>query len=178
MPLSLCPSHPFPVPRSKYRLQRGWGRYFPLRPLAEGLASQAFRFRQGAVEYVVRVNELSEGFRKGLVVSRRFAAPTLPIPRSSRSAAWGGGQAFCVSRRAPGVRLHDLDAARLARMAAPVARVMAAVAAAGLEGTSGFGRFDAGGAAPYANWRAFLGAPADSCRFDWGAAGRVRTGQS
>src|SRR5689334_17391163 len=121
------------VPRAEIQdtLRRGWGDISDLRPLAEGLASQAFGFRHGAAEYVVRVNESIEGFEKDLFVSRRFATPNLPIPEVLQIDRLGGGQAFCVSRRAPGVRLHDLDTARLARMAAPVERVLAAVAAAG-----------------------------------------------
>lgn len=161
------------VAPSKIRkmLRQRWGDVSDLDPLAEGLCSQAFGFRLGGAEYVVRVNESIEGFEKDRFVSRRFASRDLPIPEVLDVGCLDGGHAFCISRRAPGVRLHELDAAALARMVAPVAQVLAAIAASDLAGTAGFGRFDTGGVAPDASWREFLTGVADPSRFDWAAAG-------
>jgi hygromycin-B 4-O-kinase len=53
--------------------------------------------------------------------------------------------AFCVSRRLPGVRLHDVDEARLSQLGGPAIQPMATMAAVDVEGTHGFGRFDATG---------------------------------
>lgn len=165
------PKPSIPPAEIRFLLPHRWDDASDLYPLAEGLASQAFGFRLGAAEYVVRINRSIEGFEKDRFVGRKFATPALPIPEILDVGHLDREHAYCISRRAPGVRLCDLDAPATARIVAPVAGVMAALAASDLEGTTGFGRFDARGAAPYASWREFLTGVGDPSHFDWRAAG-------
>lgn len=74
-------------------------------PLPEGLASQAYAFRQESTPYVVRVGRSPWGDRKDAFVWRAFASPALPIPEILRVDIVGE-VALCISRRAPGARLR------------------------------------------------------------------------
>ena len=153
-------------------LRERWGDVSGFSRLAEGLASQAFSFRHDAAEYVVRINGSIAGFEKDSYVSRRFASSALPIPEVVSIGRFDEGHAFCISRRAPGVRLHDLDARSSSQIVNPSLQVMESIAASDLTGTTGFGPFDAGGAGAYSSWKDFLIGIANAGRFDWERAGR------
>ena len=137
-------------------LRERWGDVSGFSRLAEGLASQAFSFRHDAAEYVVRINGSIAGFEKDSYVSRRFASSALPIPEVVSIGRFDEGHALCISRRAPGVRLHDLNARSSSQIVNPSLQVMESIAASDLVGTTGFGPFDAGGAGPYSSWKDFL----------------------
>jgi hygromycin-B 4-O-kinase len=162
------------VPQSSIEavLRELWGDVSGFSRLAEGLASQAFSFRHDADEYVVRINRSIAGFEKDAYVSRKFASPALPIPEVVSIGRFDEGHAFCISRRAPGVRVHDLDARGPSRMVDPCLRIMERIAASDLSGTAGFGAFDAGGTGPCSSWKDFLTGIAEPGRFDWERAGR------
>jgi hygromycin-B 4-O-kinase len=154
-------------------LQQRWGTIADFSPIAEGLDSQAFSFRHGAADYVVRINQSIDGFTKDQFVYRRFTSPGLPIPAVLDVGHLDGAHAFCVSGRLPGRRLHDVDAAHLSQLVDPTVQLMATIAAADMRGTHGFGRFDSTGIAPYARWHDFLTGIADPERYDWVQAGRT-----
>jgi hygromycin-B 4-O-kinase len=73
----------------------------------------------------------------------------------------------CISRRARGVRVHDLTSAELREVMASMREVMTAIATSYLAGTTGFGRFDANGAGSHGTWQEFLTSVADPRLFDW-----------
>lgn len=158
-----------PVSTVRAMLQARWGEVSHVHRLAESLDSQAFGFRCGTDDLVVRINRSRRGFEKDAFVQRRFGS-CLPIPEIMAIGRLDDGHHFCVSRRATGVRIHDLDTADLPWIAGPAADMMAAIAAADLAGTSGFGHFDATGAGADLTWRGFLAAIVDPQRFDWRAA--------
>ena len=97
-------------------LQRNWGEVSDLHPLTDGLTAQVFGFRHDAVEYVIRVSESFESFRKDAFVSHSFASRNLPIPEIAEVGQLDAGLYYCISHRAPGVRLQDIDAAEMAQM--------------------------------------------------------------
>lgn len=130
-----------------------------LEPLAEGDDSRAFAFRRGGEAFVLRLNRDGAGFDKDAFVQRRFAGPALPIPEILRVERRADGLALCLSRRAPGTTLQDLDDAGLDAAVAPTAAVLEAIGAADLAGTAGYGRFDAAGRGMQASWQAFLREP-------------------
>ena len=136
-------------------------------PIAEGLASQAFRFRSGDAEYVIRVNQALTGVKKDLLVSQKFARAALPIPEVVELGHLEDGHAYCISRLAPGVRLQDLDADGIMRVTGSLLQAMEAITFSDLAGTTGFGRFDAAGTAAHASWRDYLCAINDPRQFDW-----------
>jgi hygromycin-B 4-O-kinase len=150
-------------------LQERYGAVSAFARLAEGLDSEAFGFRRDDTDYVARINRSGRGFEKDAFVQRSFARPGLPVPEIVEIAQLDG-PFVCISRRAPGVRLHDLTPAEFRRVTAPTAEVMAAIAASELTGTRGFGRFDARGTEPHATWKAFLTGVADPRQFDWNEA--------
>ena len=100
-------------------LQQRWGTISDFSPLAEGLGSQAFGFRHGAADYVVRINQSIDGFTKDRFVYHSFASPDLPIPEVLDIGHLDDTHAFCVSHRMPGVRLQDMDDAHLSQLVGP-----------------------------------------------------------
>lgn len=130
-----------------------------LEPLAEGDDSRAFAFRRAGEALVLRLNRDGAGFDKDAFVQRRFAGPALPIPEILRVERREDGLVLCLSRRAPGTTLQDLDDAGLEAAVAPAASVLEAIGAADLAGTGGYGRFDAAGHGAQASWQAFLHEP-------------------
>jgi hygromycin-B 4-O-kinase len=121
-------------------------------PMTEGEESRVF----GNDDFILRVNEDIEGFRKDDFVYRTFAGVGLPIPEIIETGHLADGNAFCISRRAKGHTLQDLSAEELPFVLDAVARVMAAIAECRPATHSGFGRFDATGVAPHVSWRDFL----------------------
>jgi hygromycin-B 4-O-kinase len=122
-------------------------------PLPEGLASQAYGFRQAAMALVVRVTRSAEGFLKDAFAWRAFSSAALPIPEILSVDAFGE-VSLCIARRAPGVRLRDV--VDPADVSASVLDSLAALALADTSPTVGFGRFDAHGKAPHRNWQDYL----------------------
>ncbi len=139
--------------------------------IGEGEESRAFAFDLGEDAYVLRINRTADGFAKDSYAGSRFAGPALPVPPVIDIGTLDDGHAYCVSRRAPGVTLQDLPASDLPGIVGPVCAVMDAIAACGVEGTRGFGPFDATGHATFESWRAFLVDIAAPSRHDWPATG-------
>jgi hygromycin-B 4-O-kinase len=148
-------------------LQERCGTLSGFEKLAEGLDSQAYGFCHGNRDYVARINRSSRGFWKDAFVSHRFASPMLPIPEIVGITQLDDGHFICISRRAPGVRVHDLASVEFGQVMASVREVMAAIATSDLAGTTGFGRFDANGTGPHGTWQGFLASVADPQQFDW-----------
>jgi hygromycin-B 4-O-kinase len=152
-------------------LQERWGDISGFGKLAEGLASQAHGFRHDDTDYVARINRSSWAFQKDSFVRQRFARPTLPVPEVVDIARLDDGHVICISRRAPGVRVHDLAPAKLRRITGAITDTMAAISTSDLAGTNGFGCFDANGTGPHSTWRGFLTSVAEGQRFNWKEAG-------
>lgn len=152
-------------------LAQRWGEWEDFSQLTEGLSSQAFGFVHHHESYVIRVNPFIDGFAKDAYVSAKFNSASLPIPEVIDVGYLPDGPAFCISRRAAGVRLHDLDQAGQQRLAGPTLQVIQAIAASDLSGTTGFGYFDARGVAPCPSWHDFLTSVSDPQRFDWDRVG-------
>ncbi len=166
---------PSVAPEHIERWLQGRGAIGDFHRLAEGLESQAFAFRRGQVEFVIRVGNSEAGFEKDRYAGVAFGRAELPVPEVVEIGRLDAGPAYCISRRASGVRLADLGAAEADRLARDVAGTIAAIAASDVTDTTGFGRFDGlGGSAAHATWRAFLLSVADPRAYDWRvAAGRV-----
>jgi hygromycin-B 4-O-kinase len=148
-------------------LQERCGAIAGFEKLAEGLDSQAYGFRRRNAGYVARINRSSRGFCKDAFVYHRFASPTLPIPEIVGITQLDDGHFICISRRALGVRVHDLTSAEFREVMASMWEVMAAIATSDLAGTTGFGRFDPNGSGPHDTWQAFLMSVADPQQFAW-----------
>jgi hygromycin-B 4-O-kinase len=125
-------------------------------PLPEGLVSQVFAFRRGGEAFVVRVGPGGAGYEKDAFVARTFAGPALPVPEVVAIGAVGEGLAFCISRRASGVRLHDAPLVDAERLSPALLAVLDALAGADVAALDGFGAFDARGRGRCASWREHL----------------------
>lgn len=148
-------------------LRRAHGEVTEFAPVGEGQESQAFGFRHAGEPMVVRVNHEPEGFHKDAYAAARVASPFIPVPEVIAIDALDDDHHYCVTRRAPGTRLQDCDAAELRELSGPVGDVLTAIAAADIGDLTGFGDFDAvTGTAPHPTWRH---AVRSSGRHDWAA---------
>lgn len=154
-----------PAGEIKALLERTVGPVADFEPLPEGLASQTYGFRLGPERMVVRVGGSIFGYRKDAFAWRTFASPSLPIP-DVVNVDTIDEVAVCVSRRAPGRPLRDVDG----DLSASVIDLMAALRLADTSATRGFGPFDEHGHAASPSWRAFLLQPADPAFTVWSTA--------
>jgi hygromycin-B 4-O-kinase len=134
--------------------------------LPEGLVSQAYGFWRDGEPYVVRVGRSPDGFNKDAFAWRAFSSTALPIPEVI-CVDTSGDVSICISRRASGVRVSDVDG-NLATLSARILDVLAALDRTDTSATIGFGAFDARGRAPCQTWGGYLlrvSAP-DFCDWD------------
>ncbi len=138
-------------------------------PLTEGEVSQAFGFRAGGRDLVLRIAPRRDGFDRDAWIADRLRGTPVPVPEVLHVGPVGEGAYACVSARVGGVHLTGADAAHQHRMAPVVRALIEDIAAVDLAGTEGYGSIDpatGNGAAP--TWAAQLRAllPAD-----WNALG-------
>jgi hygromycin-B 4-O-kinase len=152
-------------------ITRALGEISNLTQITEGEESRAFSFRTIDENYIVRINQTADGFKKDAYVYQWFAKATLPIPEIVKLGELDDGNAYCISRRASGVTLQDLARAELSAVIGPVALVLDAVATSSVEETSDYGPFDSQGNGAYATWRDFQTAIAGPHQYDWNAVG-------
>lgn len=151
-------------------LGHDFGPGIQLRPLSEGLESQAFAFSADGLDLIARVNRDDAGFAKDAFVFRHFAGAALPVPEIL-AISRHDGVVLCVSRQVPGITLQDVDARRLLYLVRPVATVLDAMAAADVTRIAGCGPFDARGQGAFEDWPGYVGAIADERRYAWQALG-------
>ncbi|KRE11688.1 hypothetical protein ASE66_24555 [Bosea sp. Root483D1] len=138
--------------------------------LKEGEESRAFAFKARDGEYVLRLNGHIEDFRKDAYVYQNFTSAELPVPKIVSVGAFDQDLSYCVSRRAPGITLQDLNEASLSAVLTPVAEVLSAISSIEPE-QIGFGPFGSDGVGRFASWRSFVLAVADPMQYDWAALG-------
>jgi hygromycin-B 4-O-kinase len=119
--------------------------------IGAGAWSQAFGFRRGADDLVVRFGHHVDDFRKD-ERAYAFATPDLPIPEVLRIGPAFDGY-YAISRRANGVVLESLDADGWQAIFPALVAAFEAMRLANLAGTTGFGSWGgATGAAEQSSW--------------------------
>ena len=121
-----------------------------------GMESEAYFFRKGSEEYVLRVNRDRAGFEKDAFAHERFARKDLPVPEVVEIGQAADGPFYCISRKLPGRTLQDLPARELSATLEATVQVMKAMGESPVQTIEGFGLFDASGKAPFATWREYL----------------------
>jgi hygromycin-B 4-O-kinase len=122
--------------------------------VGEGAWSRCFGFVHNGAELVIRFGRHVEDFERDRLAAR-FASLNLPIPQvieiDEALGAW-----YCVSTRAHGTPLEQLDATEWAATVPSVLAALDALRNASLAGTTGYGAWDSEGNAPHDTWPAFL----------------------
>jgi hygromycin-B 4-O-kinase len=132
-----------------------------LAPLAGGEWSQAYAFRDGERELVVRAGDHLEDFQKDRL-AMRLASPDLPVPRLLEIDELPAGGYLAVSERvAPGVWLEDLEGSALDTALPAIERMLAAIRNVDTSDTTGYGPWDSEGNAPCPSWSEALLAVSD-----------------
>jgi hygromycin-B 4-O-kinase len=125
-------------------------------PLPEGLVSQVFAFRHAGEALVVRVGPERAAYEKDAFVAQACARPGLPIPEVVAVEPLGDDLTFCISRRAAGVRLHDMPLADAERLAPALLASLDEIGRADVATLAGHGVFNAIGHGRHASWRDHL----------------------
>jgi hygromycin-B 4-O-kinase len=122
--------------------------------IGEGAWSRCFGFSHNGAELVVRFGRHVEDFERDRLAAR-FASPDLPIPQvieiDEAFGAW-----YCLSTRARGTPLEQLDAPEWAITVPSVLATLDALRKADITATTGYGSWDHEGNAPHATWADFL----------------------
>ncbi|GHO78011.1 hypothetical protein KSD_57820 [Ktedonobacter sp. SOSP1-85] len=116
-----------------------------LQQMIEGEESQAFSFKWGNAEYVIRINSSISSFQKDAYAYHHFHSEQVPIPYVIQTGYIDAQHAFCISEKMPGITLQDVDSATLQRLLKPTADVWLALSKFDPDETTGFGDFDASG---------------------------------
>jgi hygromycin-B 4-O-kinase len=124
--------------------------------VGEGAWSRCFGFVHNGAELVVRFGRHVEDFERDRLAAR-FASPNLPIPQvieiDEAFGAW-----YCVSTRAHGTPLEQLEVTEWATTVPSVLATLDALRNADISATTGYGDWDPEGNAPHATWADFLAA--------------------
>jgi hygromycin-B 4-O-kinase len=132
-----------------------------LTPLAGGEWSQAYAFRDGDRDLVVRAGHHLEDFQKDRL-AMRLASPDLPVPRLLEIDELPGGGYLAVSERiAPGTWLEELEGSSLDDALPAIERMLAAIRSVDTSDTTGYGTWDMEGNAPHPTWGEALLAVSD-----------------
>lgn len=148
-------------------LARLLGASVVLQSISQGEESRAFALTAGGEELILRLHPTGHGYAKDAFASRNFGSKELPVPHVVDYGILDSGLFYCLSERAPGVTLQELDDIQLSLVLEPVARVMDAMARTDVSAVSLYGPFDAEGRGGHASWRDYLLAIADPLAHDW-----------
>ena len=137
-----------------FLLDRSGPDVYSVTVLAEGAWSQAFAYRLGDRDLVIRFSALEEAFRKDEAASR-YASPTLPIPAIVEIGETPAGF-YAISERRYGDVLETVDEAQMRALLPSIFATLDAIRLADVSTTSGYGGWGPDGNAPHATWRAAL----------------------
>ncbi|MEY2400937.1 MAG: hygromycin-B 4-O-kinase [Ilumatobacteraceae bacterium] len=122
--------------------------------IADGAWSRCFGFVHNGAELVVRFGKHVEDFERDRLAAR-FASADLPIPQvieiDEAFGAW-----YCVSTRARGTPLEQLDASEWVVTIPSVLAMLDALRKADITATTGYGGWDPEGKGSHDTWHAFL----------------------
>lgn len=123
-------------------------------PLTGGEWSQAFAFRTGDRDLVVRFSALEDAFRKDEIAAQ-YVSPALPIPAIVEIGETRPGF-YAISERRFGDVLETVDESQMRALLPSIMATLDAIRLADVSGTFGFGGWGPNGNAPHATWRAAL----------------------
>jgi hygromycin-B 4-O-kinase len=123
-------------------------------PLSGGEWSQAFAYKLGTRDLVVRFSAFGEAFRKDEVAARHTSA-TLPIPAIVEIGETPAGF-YAISERRFGDVLETVDEVRMRALLPSIMATLDAIRLADITATTGYGGWASHGNAPHPTWRAAL----------------------
>jgi len=119
-------------------------------PLSGGEWSQAFGFKQGGEDYVVRFGQDKDDYLRDKLMSGH-ASTVLPIPRVLEVGEAFDGY-YAISERAFGTMIDQLDKPAMKRVMPSLFTTMDAIRQTDISGTTGFGHLQTDGNAKHASW--------------------------
>lgn len=139
--------------------------------LKGGEVSQAYAFRVGDRELVVKLRDSEEEYRKEAFVADLCVGSLVPVPKVERIGAWQG-LFYLLSERASGKTLNDATQEEMSRMLPKVFEMLENVHAIALPG-GGFGFFDESGVAPHTTWKEALRSIFEDAWYEWDAFKKI-----
>ncbi len=122
--------------------------------LVPGEWSRAFAYRHGGQDWVIRISELDEAFRKD-ALAVRYASGELPIPRVKEVGAVGDGF-YAISERLSGDVFETIDGRHLRAVMPSLMATLDAMRLADVGDSVGYGGWGPDGVGGYPSWRAML----------------------
>ena len=121
------------------------------RTVHQGEWSQAFQYRDGNSERIVRFSELDEDFRKDRF-AYIFSSSQLPIPQILDIGEAYGGY-YAISVKADGDPIDNLGQSDVLSTLPQLLDLLDALRLVDVSGTTGYGTWKSDGNAPHASWR-------------------------
>lgn len=125
-----------------------------LAPLAAGAWSRAYSFRRHGAECVLRIGCHGDSYERDRCIAAQ-SSPDLPVPEVLETGRLDGHY-YCLSRRAHGAMLEELDTGALRRALPAVLRMLDAIRELDPGPRTGYGPWLPTGDAPYSSWREYL----------------------
>ena len=123
-------------------------------PIGGGAWSKAYAFRRDGADYVARFGGYLEDFAKDRLAGR-YASADLPVPAVTEIGEALGGF-YAISERSFGGFIDHLDGEGMRATLPSLFAALDAARSVDLSATTGYGGWDATGAASYPRWRAAL----------------------
>jgi hygromycin-B 4-O-kinase len=125
-----------------------------IEPVGGGTWSKAYAFRHDNAPFIARFGGFPEDFERDRLAGR-YASANLPIPRGTEIGRAYGGY-YAISERKFGGFIDHLDGERMRATLPSLFATLDAVRGVDLSATTGYGTWDATGAAPFSSWPAAL----------------------
>lgn len=138
-----------------FLVSRFGGGGYEVARLGRGEWSQAFAFRRGGEDYVIRFGAHLQDFAKDRLAAARYACSALPVPSVIELGQASGGH-YAISKRVFGEYIDDIDEIGMRALLPSLLAALDAIRLADISGTTGYGLWDADGTAPHPTWRAAL----------------------
>lgn len=123
-------------------------------PIQQGEWSKAFFFRQAGQDYVVRFGAYLEDFAKDRLAAS-YRSVDLPVPNVCEIGEAFGGY-YAISERLFGGYIDDMDEVQMCALLPALFATLDAMRGVDLSASTGYGLWDAAGAAPFPSWQAAL----------------------
>lgn len=121
-----------------------------------GETSQAFSFKSGDRELVIRINSKTYSFEKDKFAYEHFATSSIPIPRLLKIDKFNEKYSYAISEKASGRDLDNFDDETHKKLLPQLISVLDSIHEAKIDPTGKFGYWNEDGNAKFESWKAFI----------------------
>ena len=149
-------------------IQRRYPDMTELTPLSGGLVSQTFSFQCRDRKYIFQIGGKHDDYEKQLYISRKYGS-VIPVRDVISVHETEDGIAYCFSHFIIGRKLFDLSDRERREIVIPALDALSKMSGVEISPSTGYGRFDSNGNAPYKSWNDFISVIYNDKVCDWSA---------